>query len=246
MGKHRQPAECDARRSVAPTAEACGSSLIVRMIEPGAERFRIETGLEVTGGQGGFTVTNPLPRSVYYALNPVGISGKFSDPSWNIGLDYQVNDELMVYIVQRGSWRSGGFNTNSQLFPGKIDVGGAAYDPETTKDIEGGLKFNGHLGDMPARLNVDVYNQWVNKIQRTSSILRPNASSAGAIPSTGELAIPVSTMAGLGGLGSPVSGSGALIGRVYGVLTAPPTLPAAAAIIAERECRCLWWAIQGV
>ncbi|CAH0327630.1 hypothetical protein SRABI128_06297 [Microbacterium sp. Bi128] len=39
---------------------------------------------------------------------------------------------------------------------------------------------------------------WVSRIQRTSSIRRPIASSAGTMPSAGEDAIPVSTMAGSG------------------------------------------------
>src|SRR5574340_700067 len=39
---------------------------------------------------------------------------------------------------------------------------------------------------------------WVSRIQRTSSMRRPRASSAGAIPSAGDEAIPVSTIAGSG------------------------------------------------
>jgi iron complex outermembrane receptor protein len=52
------------------------------------------------------------------------------------------------------------------LAPGSIAVGGALFAPETTYDIEGGLKFNGNIGNSPARFNVAVFNQWVDNIQR--------------------------------------------------------------------------------
>ena len=84
-------------------------------------------------------------------------------PSWTIGLDYRVTPELMVYVVQRGSWRTGGFNGTS------LDVLGLSneFKPETTWDVEAGAKFNGRLGTMPASLNLAVYQQTVNNIIRS-------------------------------------------------------------------------------
>ncbi|WP_333750487.1 hypothetical protein [Streptomyces sp. IBSBF 2394] len=41
-------------------------------------------------------------------------------------------------------------------------------------------------------------SRYVSRIQRTSSTRRPIASSAGTIPSFGEVAMPVSTIAGSG------------------------------------------------
>lgn len=45
-----------------------------------------------------------------------------------------------------------------------------------------------------------MWSMWpcVCRIHRTSSMRRPSLASAGAIPSTGEPAIPVSTIAGSG------------------------------------------------
>ena len=133
--------------------------------------YEVSDGLKLTGG---FRYTweqvraNHLPRSLYGQLGfaPNGIRDSFSKPSWNVGLEYQATSNLLVYITHRGSWRSGGFNTNSQLAPGSIAVGGALFAPETTKDVEGGLKFNGNIGSSPARFNVAVFNQWVDNIQR--------------------------------------------------------------------------------
>ena len=154
---------------------------------PGADKENVQIsknqGLFVHGSYGindqlkftaGFRYTweqvraNHLPRSLYGQLGfaPNGIRETFSKPSWNVGLEYQANSDLLLYVTHRGSWRSGGFNTNSQLAPGSIAVGGALFLPETTKDIEAGLKYNGSLGNTPLRFNVAAYNQWVDNIQR--------------------------------------------------------------------------------
>ena len=133
--------------------------------------YEVSDGLKLTAG---FRYTweqvkaRHLPRSLYGQLGfaPNGISDSFAKPSWNVGVEYQASNNLLVYVTHRGSWRSGGFNTNSQLAPGSIAVGGALFLPETTKDIEAGLKFNGDIGNSPARFNVAVFNQWVDNIQR--------------------------------------------------------------------------------
>jgi iron complex outermembrane receptor protein len=133
--------------------------------------YEVSDGLKLTAG---FRYTweqvkaRHLARSLYGQLGfaPNGINDTFAKPSWNVGVEYQASDSLLVYLTHRGSWRSGGFNTNSQLAPGSIAVGGALFLPETTKDIEAGLKFNGEIGNAPARFNVAVFNQWVDNIQR--------------------------------------------------------------------------------
>jgi iron complex outermembrane receptor protein len=133
--------------------------------------YEVSDGLKLTAG---FRYTweqvkaRHLARSLYGQLGfaPNGINDKFAKPSWNVGVEYQASDSTLVYITHRGSWRSGGFNTNSQLAPGSIAVGGALFLPESTKDIEAGLKFNGDIGTAPVRFNVAVFNQWVDNIQR--------------------------------------------------------------------------------
>ncbi len=129
------------------------------------DQLSVDAGLRYTWEQ---VRANHLPRSLYGQLGfaPNGVRDSFSKPSWNIGLNYKPSSDLLLYITHRGSWRSGGFNTNSQLAPGTIDIGGALFLPETTKDIEAGLKFNGAVGGVPARLTFAAYTQWVDNIQR--------------------------------------------------------------------------------
>lgn len=85
---------------------------------------------------------------------------ELSDPSWTFNLQYQINDSNMVYVSQRGSFRSGNFNTvvlplNDANFFGN----------ENAKDIELGYKFSGRAGGMPARLNIAAYQVTVKNAQ---------------------------------------------------------------------------------
>jgi iron complex outermembrane receptor protein len=114
-----------------------------------------------------------LPRSVYFGLSPDGLNKSFDKPSWNLGLEYQATDNLLLYATTRGSWRSGGFNTNSQLFSGTIATGGAEFAPETTTDVELGLKYSGQLGGAPTSFNVALFDQTIDDIQRVIYVTLP-------------------------------------------------------------------------
>jgi iron complex outermembrane receptor protein len=90
----------------------------------------------------------------------------FSNPSWQVGLDYRIRPELLLYLVQRGSWRSGGFNGYSPSNPTLAQFAGNEFLPEKTHDVEVGAKFHGDLQGVPSALNMAVYNQWITDIQR--------------------------------------------------------------------------------
>ncbi len=94
-----------------------------------------------------------------------------SKPSWTLGLQYQINSELMVYTATRGSWRTGGYNGTAPAVDDYASGGGNKFKPETTKDVELGMKYAGTVDDMPVRLNVAAYNQWVDDIQRTAYLI---------------------------------------------------------------------------
>ena len=106
------------------------------------------------------------PDSLLNVLNTLGNHRrKDAKPSWLIGIDYKITDDLLVYFNHRGSWRTGGFNgTSNNIANGSFDV--PTFKPETTYDFEAGLKYAGDLGAMPARLNVAVYDQYIKDVQR--------------------------------------------------------------------------------
>lgn len=86
------------------------------------------------------------------------------EPSWTLGLDYQLTPETLLYIAQRGGFRAGGFNGTSAIATstGKsID----SFKPEIARDLELGIKYAGRLGDVPVRINADVYEERVRDAQ---------------------------------------------------------------------------------
>ncbi|HEX7947929.1 MAG TPA: TonB-dependent receptor, partial [Phenylobacterium sp.] len=99
-------------------------------------------------------------------------------PSWTLGLEYQANEQLFLYATYRGSWRGGGFNYNAPPVNKTADAGGNRFKPETTEDVELGAKFQGRVGDMPARLSVAVYKQWVDDVQRIAYVSIPGFGPA--------------------------------------------------------------------
>lgn len=95
-------------------------------------------------------------------------SKTFDEPTYNISLDYQWTDDLLVYVAHRHGYRSGGFN-NRAVNP----LSFAPFDAETVDDIELGLKTDFALGDTQGRLNVAAYYAKYDDIQRTFSYVQP-------------------------------------------------------------------------
>ena len=100
----------------------------------------------------------------------------FKKPSWTVGLDYQITPDLLIYVTQRGSYRAGGLNfpavprnfDGSGLVTASNPLGltGNYFAPESARDIEGGVKFNGNVGGMKLTAAAAVYNQWIKDVQR--------------------------------------------------------------------------------
>jgi iron complex outermembrane recepter protein len=88
------------------------------------------------------------------------------EPSWTLGLDYQLTPEALLYVAQRGGFRVGGFNGGSivQTSTGATNID--SYKPEIARDLELGMKYAGQLGDFPVRINADVYEERVKDAQR--------------------------------------------------------------------------------
>jgi iron complex outermembrane recepter protein len=120
-----------------------------------------------------FFITNPRPQYLTGAQ-----SQTFNKFSWQLGLEEQVNDNLLIYLKSRRSFRSGGFNFYAPPLAGLGNNAGAEYLPETATDIEFGAKFRGDVGGMPTRLNLAVYDMKIDDIQRANYV-SINGSLAG-------------------------------------------------------------------
>ena len=97
-------------------------------------------------------------------------------PSWTLGLDWQITKETLLYLAQRGGFRVGGFNGTSAVPtpcgsqyatpPPAPCTAIDSFKPETVRDFELGIKFSGFIGELPMRINADVYETYVDDAQR--------------------------------------------------------------------------------
>lgn len=132
-------------------------------------------GLSVTAG-GRYTSERVSFRHVaddIYLANPrpqyvTPLADTFNKVSWHVGAQEQLTSGLMLYVTAQSSFRSGGFNYFSAPLPGFGNTGGSEYGAEKATDVELGAKFQGHFVTMPTRLNIALYNQWVDDAQRVT------------------------------------------------------------------------------
>jgi iron complex outermembrane recepter protein len=97
--------------------------------------------------------------------------------SWQLGLQEQVNRDVLLYIVARRGFRAGGFNYLSPPVVGLGSVGGNRYLPETAQDVEIGTKYAGDIGGIPTRLNFAAYRMNVKNVQRVTYALIGTATT---------------------------------------------------------------------
>ena len=111
--------------------------------------------------------------TIYYGP----FSGKLrsSAPNWTAGLDYKLTEGLLVYGKASRGYKAGGFNPYS-VYPNTRTFG-----PEFATAYELGVKSDSKIGEVPLRLNMDVYRTDYSKIQRASGDFNPANNATGAV-----------------------------------------------------------------
>ncbi len=105
-------------------------------------------------------------------------SRTFSNLSWTVGGQYQTDDHLF-YVTSRRSYKSGGFNGSLAPRDGDASTGGDSFDEMRITDIELGWKFNGNVGDMPARADIALFYNWIDDDQRV--LYTPDAPGSSSV-----------------------------------------------------------------
>jgi iron complex outermembrane receptor protein len=100
------------------------------------------------------------------------------DKSWTDGLEYQITQQQLIYVANRGSWRAGGYDDQSPYNNFNF------FGPEQTYDFEVGTKFSGQIYDHPARVNVAVFDQISSNVQKNIYL------TVGGVPSSSTLNVP--------------------------------------------------------
>ncbi|QTN18362.1 TonB-dependent receptor [Brevundimonas sp. AJA228-03] len=99
----------------------------------------------------------------------------FDYPAWTLGVDWQVNEDVFAYVQTRRASKSGGWNTRAGGLP--------AFEPETVKDLEAGLKATWLENRL--RTNVAVFHSWQSDVQRNAAALTPAGASTQFIVNAG-------------------------------------------------------------
>lgn len=131
-----------------------------------------------TSSPGGFVDQDECERIADLGLvDGTGIiSAEGDEPTYTIGLDYQISNDVLAYVVHRRGYR--GVNVNSPFFESPFLAGGPlgtgctlpsgpipcpdlrafqTTGPEKLTDVEIGVKTTWYIGDVRGRFNVAAY-----------------------------------------------------------------------------------------
>ncbi len=114
----------------------------------------------------------------------------FGNVSWTLGIQQQVNSNLLIYVASRRSYKNGGYNGIQNPVPGKGSAGGNEYDLETLTDAEIGLKYRGQIGGIATQFNIALYQNWIKDGQRVAYTL------LGSTPAAVTVNVPRSKVSG--------------------------------------------------
>jgi len=111
--------------------------------------------------KGALNVHNFTPAEVPVNFSSYSSSRKDRAWSWTLGLDYQVNQDVLLYVASRHSYKAGGLNLVANLIPAAL----LAYEPEKLTDVEIGAKATFRVGDAQIRTNIAGYTGWYSNVQ---------------------------------------------------------------------------------
>ncbi len=90
------------------------------------------------------------------------LSVKYSEPTYNLSLDYKFGDNKLVYVAHRHGYRTGGFGARASTEAGLRRT----FEPEIVDDIEVGVKADWRFNGVFLRTNLAVYDSQYKDIQR--------------------------------------------------------------------------------
>lgn len=100
-----------------------------------------------------------------YTIPPRRAVLKSEEPTWTLGLDYELDDRTLLYGKITHGYKAGGFNY--------AGTGPLTYEPELVTNYEIGAKADFDLGGMPARVNASVFHLDYQDIQRAAAYNHP-------------------------------------------------------------------------
>ena len=191
------------------------------------------SGLAITGGLR-YTIDEPhkqiLADDSFRAANPMAApagysydqSSRYNKLSYQLGIQDQVSSNLLLYAVTRRAYKAGGYNGTVAPKVGSAQVAGDSYGAEKVSDVEVGVKFQGRVAGVPARLTLAGFNYWNENSQRLAFTL------ANGNPASLTVNIPKGTTYGVEFEGqiapAPWLSLGAVLNYTHATYSATPVL----------------------
>jgi iron complex outermembrane receptor protein len=165
------------------------ATLDLGVFSPALDSLKVTGGYRYTwdkvGGSANLYAGNPTAPGTYVCLADNAVVADFNEcqftaelrtsaPTWNIGVDYEVAPDLLVYAKASRGYKSGGVNTNA-VFPTT-----RTFTPEFVTSYEAGFKSDFRVGEMPARFNASYYHLDYKDIQRATGDFNPVTGAGGA------------------------------------------------------------------
>lgn len=101
-------------------------------------------------------VIGAVPHTVF------DLHDSFEKTTYRVGVQYQLNDDTQLYLMNSKGYSSGGFNLNNP-------PGAEAFDPESLDNWELGIKSEWALGNVQGRTNLSLYWGKYDDIQVSST-----------------------------------------------------------------------------
>jgi iron complex outermembrane receptor protein len=127
----------------------------------------------ITRGPGGIATNCNVPLHDNNCVSQV--DGNFSSFGWNLGLDYQLTPQTLLYVRAGNAYRPGGSVIAVQAPYNK-------FAPEHVTDVELGVKTDYELMGIHGRTNADIYHTDYKAIQTSIEVTIPS-QVPGGVPS---------------------------------------------------------------
>lgn len=139
-------------------------------LSPAVDGLKLTAGLRKTWDDINGSRYAPSYYNLPYAQEKLNSSAL----TWTAGLDYQLSRSFLLYGKVSRGYKSGGFNFLA------VREDAIIFQPEHVTSYEIGAKSDFHIGNMPVRINGDIFDLEYHNIQRAFG-----DSVGSANPSTG-------------------------------------------------------------
>lgn len=137
------------------------------------EGLKLTAGIRYTKDERSFCVIQQATVQPKSECAGRTLNASYSEPTYNLSLEYSPNRDVMFYAATRRGYRGGGANTN---LPATSPI--ATYAPELATDYEIGAKTEWRFGGVTGRFNASLYHMEIDSLLSNLVVSLPQANGA--------------------------------------------------------------------